>query len=828
MPSSQPPQQIARGSNDIDISDIGRTLSRQWRRIAKITAYATLLAIIFVLFSRPQFTIKGSLYLGDAQTGSGAAQEAADSSGLGFLSGFESVSDVETQIELIQADALLQKAILETGMNSPMMAQDSPDLRFWNWRFLYGKQIDAFAPRPGDAVALFATLARPVQNAVTFQVVMGQDGTYQILQPGHWGSSPTPILTGRLGQPAAGGGLSLLIQPASKQYPPLPGAVFILKVQPAGVMSDALIKKGVLSVTAGGTVTEPTKVAFLTLQWSDPYQGKIFIDQVMKDFIATQLSWKTESASITESFISTQLDNIRESLSSADKNLADYQAKTGILDVPATATAVITQLSQYEVQRTTLVLQQEALQQLASDIAHAGATGGDPYLISQSSLNPYLVSQTGDLVLGQLASGLASAEVQLQAQRVQFGPGSTEIKTQEATIAKTQDAIRTLVGNDLALAGTNLQDDNAQISAFETQLKAMPAQGLQIVELTRSSDVFGQLFVLLMQKDEEAEVSKAATIIDTRVVSPAQLPFTSTKPQASVTTLMGLFLGLFFASGLVLVKREISGKYQTDDEIRRAISLPVYGMVPKRTRGESSAGIFSTRPQSPFSEAFRLLRSNLYQSAAAQASRVILITSASSADGKTTVAANLAKFLADDGRRVVLVDGDLHLGRVHQALKLDQSPGLAEWLVAKQRPKLQLPAEQRFLVLTAGLFPPNPSELVNEPTLADVFAALREDFEFIIVDCPPLPAVADTMSLGQHADLTLSVVFIEHTARRMFDSHVETINTLDRRHGLIINGVIGSVYGYGYGYGYGYAGRDGERRRTTLAGKLGQIWDAVF
>ncbi len=95
--------------------------------------------------------------------------------------------------------------------------------------------------------------------------------------------------------------------------------------------------------------------------------------------------------------------------------------------------------------------------------------------------------------------------------------------------------------------------------------------------------------------------------------------------------------------------------------------------------------------------------------------------------------------------------------------------------------------------------------MINEPLLAQIFAALRKEFDYLIVDCPPLPTVVDTMTLANYADLVLSVVNVAHTPRRAFAAHMETLSTLDRRQGMIINGVLGRASGYGYTYGYGYS-----------------------
>jgi capsular exopolysaccharide synthesis family protein len=823
LPSYPTTSQAAGGDDEIDLGDIGRTIVTQWRKIALLAFLTTLLAILFVFHSRPLFTVDGSLYLGDAQTspGGGAAEAAG---GLGFLSEFSSVSDVETQIELIRAKALIEQAVLETGLNAPVTATGDTNLRYWRWKLLHGGAIDAFAPHPGDIKALFATLAEPQAATALFDIRFGDDGHYDIYRPGGLLSKQSPVLSGVLGQPASGGGLSLELQPAVDGAVPANGVVMRLAVTSAQAVEEALTHGGILTVSAGGAATQPTKLANLTMVSENPYQAKAFLDQLMRDFIATQVEWKTQSASVTEDFISRQLKTITDQLDLSDRNLAAYQSQTGLLDVPSNAKAVIEQLSQYEVQRSTFQLQEEVLQQLADEIAHPA---GD--------LNPYLVSQANDVVLGQLAGSLSSAEVELQALRVRFTGDAPEVQAAAASVARIEESIRTLVSNDLKLSADNLANSNRLIAQYEQQLRGMPAQSLRVITLERSSNVYGSLFVLLMQKKEEAEVSKAGTIINTRIVTPPELPLRATKPNASSAVLLGLFAGLFIGIAMALGARALSGKFQTDDEIRRAASLPLYGLIPRRSRAEGSVSVFSSRPQSPFAESFRLLRSNLAQSAPAERLRILLITSASAGDGKTTLSANLAKALADTGKSVLLIDADLHRGRLHTALNVPQAPGLTEWLVSGVRPPVQPVEDQRFSVMPNGILPPNPSELLNEADIGTKLATLRGTFDYVILDGPPLPAVSDAMSLGPHADVILSVVRVGRTKRRAFIVHNETVSALGVRQGMVINGVSGSGYGYGYGYGYGdsygygYSQAPDEKLSgvARLRRIIGRLWERL-
>ena len=686
MPSLGLQPQSAIGDDEIDIGDIARTLGRQWRKIAVVTVIITTLAIYAVLSARPVFTLNGAVYLGDTGASSDAAGALA-SSGLNFLTDFQSVSDVDTQVALLQSTSLLEQAILETGLNASIVPEGRPVLRFWRWRYIYGESVDAFAPQPGDLQVLDATLDDPGSGGAGYELVFDGNGNYHLQIPGGLFSDPYTVLKGTLGQPTSGAGIAFVIKSAIDGAVPPTGSKYILSISPAKSLA-AYLPIGPLVIAAGGKASTQANIATIQFSWSDPYKGQQFVNQLMNDYIATQLAWKTESASATESFVSGQLEKISASLAAANKDLAAYQAKTGIIDVSGNGNAVISQLSDYEVQQSTVQLQQEALQQLQKSLSQTGA-----------GLNPYLVSQAGDSSLAALGTTLVSDEAALQAARVQFTGNAPEIQAQEASITKIQESIRTIIANDEAFAGRSLANLQAMIAKYQAKIKSMPAESLQVLTLTQSSQVFGQLYVLLMEKEEEAEVSKAATIVETRVISPSEVPLNATKPKAAFTVLAGLVLGLFAGLALVLAQRAISGSFQSDDDIRRAVPLPVYGMIPRLSRIEIARGILSDRPQSPFSEAFRLLRSNLYQSASGRQSKVILVTSASSADGKTTTSANLAKILADDGKRVVLVDGDLHRGRVHEVLKLNQAPGLTEWLVTTDPSRLQPVDGQRFVVL---------------------------------------------------------------------------------------------------------------------------------
>lgn len=802
------------GEDELRLGDLARAIGRQWRWIAAMTLVTTSLAAIYVLTARPQFAIHGSLYLGAAASGN--AQGPTVPSSLAFLSDFQSVSNVETQIELIEAQALVERAVLQTGLNAPVTPVGAPDLVYWRWRLLHGEQVAAFRPRAGALIAQFARFARPVRGSIGYRLIIGPHQTYRITTRGGWFAKPKPVLTGHLGEPAAGSGLSLLLKPAAPSAPPAQGRQFILSVAPAQAVA-AHLTDGALTVASGGTVTQPTQNANITLRWGSPYQGQRFVSQLMQDFIASQLSWKTQSASATEAFIAGQLKSIRKAFATANRKLAHYQSATGVLDVPANAKAVIDQLSHYQVQRTSILLRKDVLQRLAHEI-------GTP----RGSLNPYLVSQADDPALGHLAEQLATTEAKLQSLRVAYHTEAGQVQAQAATVDKLAQAIRSMIDNDLAAASTSLASINQAIARFNARIKTMPFESLRVISLQQSSDIYGQLYGLLMEKEQEAEVSKAAAIIDTRIVSPAELPLGIAWPRAKLTVTIGMLLGLFCGVAFAIARRSFSARLQSGDEARRIARLPVYGLIPRGAARQPHAGVLSAPSHSRFVEALRLLRSNLDHAASGGPAQVIAIMAATRDDTKSRIAVNLAKVLAEDGKSVILIDADLHGGEIHAALQLWQAPGLAEWLRTGVRPRLQVLADQRFQVLSAGTYPATPAALLTRAAFGRILSELKREFDVVLLDCPPLPLVADGMTLGREADLILSVVQLDHTPRTNFVMHTEMIATLHRPHAMVITGADPAHCGLddrydtaaGRGYGVDPTPRGLAARLPLLAGRL--------
>jgi capsular exopolysaccharide synthesis family protein len=284
----------------------------------------------------------------------------------------------------------------------------------------------------------------------------------------------------------------------------------------------------------------------------------------------------------------------------------------------------------------------------------------------------------------------------------------------------------------------------------------------------------------------------------------------------------GAAVGLLLGVGLAYLADMADKSFRSPDEIRRRLGLPIVAHVPiMEEEGAPSSPDAPQldrslanyhRPTSVEAEAARSLRTALYFGTRDKGHKVIQITSPNMADGKTTVASNLAIAIAQSGKRVVLVDGDMRRPRLHALFGVSPEVGLSSVIVG-ETPVAQAVVDSgidRLSLLTCGPRPENPAELLTQPRFEQVLAELREQFDFVIVDTPPLLAVTDPAVVVSRMDGVFLVVRLSKNGRPAAERAREILYTLQANVlGVVVNGVgkAAGAYGYEhYSYDYGYGG----------------------
>jgi capsular exopolysaccharide synthesis family protein len=314
----------------------------------------------------------------------------------------------------------------------------------------------------------------------------------------------------------------------------------------------------------------------------------------------------------------------------------------------------------------------------------------------------------------------------------------------------------------------------------------------------------------------ETPPGKHRAPIKATVVDPAPLPHTAVSPQPVRNVGLAAIVGLLLGVGGAVLRETLNTSVRTPEDIAAASGAPILGSIAYDATAVKQPLVTNLDTHAPRVEAFRVLRTNLQFVDVDRASKLFLVTSSMPGEGKTTTAVNLAVTLARAGQRVVLVEADLRRPKVGQYLRLETVVGLTTVLVGRLAidEALQPWGRDGLVVLTSGAIPPNPSELLQSRSMAQLLDDLRQRFDVIVVDAPPLLPVTDAALLAAQADGALLVVRHGRTKREQVHGSVERLQAVGGRLvGVVLN--MAPQRGndaHSYGYGYGYAPASGRRR----------------
>ncbi|MBC8085009.1 MAG: polysaccharide biosynthesis tyrosine autokinase, partial [Hymenobacter sp.] len=340
----------------------------------------------------------------------------------------------------------------------------------------------------------------------------------------------------------------------------------------------------------------------------------------------------------------------------------------------------------------------------------------------------------------------------------------------------------------------------------------MPENDRQISSLQNTSDFNEKNYNFLVEKRNEAAIALATNTTDKRVVDQAaQVSGSPSAPKPSLVLLVALLTALAVPAGAVLLLNKVNRRIQSQEDLSKITAIPLLGVVPHGT--DPDKDIMRRNPRNPITESFRSIRVNLQYLSAGLDKRVIGVTSSVPGEGKSFCAVNLATELAQSGRRVLLLECDMRRPTIAGYFRLPapRSEGLSTYLagtstldearVASGIPNLDL--------LTCGLIPENPTRLLESPRLEELLVSMRQEYDYLLIDIPPMGYVSEFIVLLRHLDASIYVVRQNYTDRAL-------VNQIDELHRerkvrqlyMVINDVhFSKTYEYRHktkAYSYGY------------------------
>lgn len=518
---------------------------------------------------------------------------------------------------------------------------------------------------------------------------------------------------------------------------------------------------------------------------------------------------KNQIAVSTSAFISDRLGVIEQELGNVDENISSYKSEHLLPDVQAAASMYMEQ----------------------STATNAQILGLNTQLSMARYIRNYLTNSTSKNQLLPANSGIESPGIEqqianyntAQLRRNDLVANSSErnplVIDMDQSLEDMRRAIVTSIDNHITTLNTQIRSLQQSEQQTTARIAANPTQGKYLLSVERQQKVKEALYLFLLQKREENELSQAFTAYNTRVITPPSGSLIPTAPIKRNIALIAFAMGVLIPVVIIFVRENMNTKVRGRKDLE-SLSVPFVGEIPlaesskKKKATQTKEIVIQQGKRDIVNEAFRVLRTNLEFILDAKEDKdrasVTLITSFNPGSGKTFLTMNIAATFAMKGKRVLVVDGDLRHGSA-SAYVGSPKKGLSDYLGKREDNCEDLIVEKEnypgLFVLPVGTIPPNPTELLAEPRLAELMEKMRSRFDYILIDCPPIDIVADTQIIEKLADRTVFIVRAGLLERDMLPKLQSDYDAKRFKNmALVLNGTIGgsSRYGYRYGYKYGY------------------------
>ena len=555
------------------------------------------------------------------------------------------------------------------------------------------------------------------------------------------------------------------------------------------------------------------QVLNISVTWNDPVRAAQLANAVADAYVVDQLDARLESAKRASGWLSDRLVELRGQLGDSEEAVAKFREAHGLTRSGPTVALNDQQLSDLNtklIAARTDAAEKKARVDFITDLAAGKKT--------VNSLPDSMLSTNS--VVGVLRGKLADAsqrEADLLARYGRSYPAVVNVEAEkrdiERSIAAETQRIAESARSDYALA-------KARVDAMQQAMDEATGQGslnnddtVKLRELERTAAVNKTLFEEFLQKAKITDEQSTFRARDVRVIMPAQTGGQSF-PDTRKVLLTALLAGLGLSVGGAFVMEKLRVGFTSSRDVEHALGIPVLASVRRLKKSELMKDGKAIpipfyqihQPLSPFSESIRTLRSSIHMSDVDQPPKVIHVTSALPGEGKTTVAVSFAISAAFAGLKVVLVDADLRHPAASRFFKLEQEKGLVDLLTGAGAVDkvLRFYKELKLTIIPAGSKSLNPSDLLCSERMKALIAHLKETFDYVVVDTPPVGPVVDAVIVANLADRTILIVKWGSTSREVVETSLKQTSTQKRVAGIVFNLVNqDSARKYGGEYSYG-------------------------
>jgi capsular exopolysaccharide synthesis family protein len=580
---------------------------------------------------------------------------------------------------------------------------------------------------------------------------------------------------------------------------------------PEGLANRYRSRLGVSPIDEEASLVTLSSSGFSVQQEAD------YLNKLMDVYINQGLELKNKTADRTIAFIDEQLDLISISLQQAEGELESFRLNNELMDLSSEALLLQSKIERFENERFNIEFESKYYKYLLDYIKSKDGSG--------ELVSPSLVG-INDPTLSRLVNDLAMLQKQKQQISFSLRQELPAVILLESQIEETSRFLLENVENSLENLNALTTDVNNSIALVEEEIRKLPGKERQLVNIRRKFDLNNTVYNYLLEKRAEAGIAKASNVPDNRPIDKAYA-FNASRiePKERQNIMMALILGLLFPVVFLVVLDLLNNKIIDRRDIEKATDIPLLGFIG-HSEVKTEIPVIDS-PGSTLAESFRSIRTRLKYFSVTEGSKVIAITSTISGEGKTFISANLAAISAMLGKKVLLIGLDLRKPKLHRLLEMDNGIGLSSYLIGESdfseiifKTKID-----NLFFCPSGPVPPNPAELIDSDKMIGFFEKVRNEYDFIFVDTPPVAIVTDTLLLSAHIDINLFVVRQRYSSKATLELINELKNQGELKNlAILVNDInLSGYYGYGlrygntlgyggYNYGYNLYGEYGYRK----------------
>jgi capsular exopolysaccharide synthesis family protein len=563
----------------------------------------------------------------------------------------------------------------------------------------------------------------------------------------------------------------------------------------------------------GVRVLPGTRVIEIQCTDPNPRMAADIVNQTIATYIEQNYKTKFEATMQTSDWIAHELTDLKLKMETSQAELIRYQKENnifGVDDKQNLINSALDDLGKRLTQAQADRILKESLYKMTAE-GHADLFAKDP---------------AGGSMIGKLRDRQSELRTQYAQLRTQFGPSYpklVEIDNQLKQLQTDLDAENDLLSLKLKSEYLAAMEQEKLLSAaLEDQKKKsneLNRGAIQYNIVKRDAETYRSVYEGLLQKMKEAGVSIGLRSNNIRIVDSAWPPSGPVSPNVPRSMAMGLILGLLAGLGLAFVLESLDNTIRVPEQAQAIAGVPSFGVIPlgsstgsgrdrkftwkTMTSRETMAIVTLARPKSDMSESYRSLRTSILLSSFKGPPKLLLITSPLPGEGKTTTSVNTAIVLAQKGSRVLLIDGDLRRPTIHKAFNIPSRPGLSDLLAGTVDPAavIRQTSVANLSVIPAGTIPPQPAELLGSAVMRDCLNRWKEEYDFTLVDSPPVLSVTDAVLLSAEVDAVLLVLRAGHTTKTALRRARSILGQVNAKViGTVLNGL--DVYGSDYQYYY--------------------------